>query len=61
MRASPEAGDNWLFNARLVYTPPDTKYELSVFGTNLTNEYSINSGFLHNIWQFDFGDRGSAA
>jgi hypothetical protein len=44
-----------LFNARFVYTPPSDKYQLSVFGTNLTNEYSINSGFLHNIWQFDFG------
>jgi iron complex outermembrane receptor protein len=50
-----EAGDYWLLNARLVYTPPAGNYELSLFGTNLTNEYSINSGFLHNIWQFDFG------
>ena len=49
-----EAGDYWLFNARLVYTPPDRDLELSLFGTNLTDEYSINSGFLHNIWQFDF-------
>jgi iron complex outermembrane recepter protein len=49
-----EAGDYWLFNARLVYTPPNRPYELSLFGTNLTDEYSINSGFLHNIWQFDF-------
>jgi iron complex outermembrane receptor protein len=51
----PEAGDYWLLNARLVYAPPESKYELSLFGSNLTNEYNINSGFLHNIWQFDFG------
>ena len=50
-----EAGDYWLMNARLVYTPPDRNYQLSLFGTNLTDEYNINSGFLHNIWQFDFG------
>ena len=50
-----EAGDYWLYNTRLAYTPPDGQYQLSVYGTNLTNEYHINSGFLHNIWQFDFG------
>jgi iron complex outermembrane receptor protein len=50
-----EAGDYWLFNARMVYTPPAGRYQLSLYGTNLTNEYHINSGFLHNIWQFDFG------
>ncbi|HEX6997168.1 MAG TPA: TonB-dependent receptor [Gammaproteobacteria bacterium] len=49
-----EAGDYWLLNSRLVFTPPDNRYELSLYGTNLTNEYIINSGFLHNIWQFDF-------
>ena len=25
-----------------------------LYGTNLTDEYELNSGFLHNIWQFDF-------
>ncbi len=49
-----EAGDYWLHNARLVYAPPTGNYQLSVYGTNLTNEYHLNSGFLHNIWQFDF-------
>jgi iron complex outermembrane receptor protein len=49
-----EAGDYWLLNARLVYSPPAGNYQVSLFGTNLTNEYIINSGFLHNIWQFDF-------
>jgi iron complex outermembrane receptor protein len=50
-----EAGDYWLLNGRLAYTPPDGRYELALYGTNLTDEYHINSGFLHNIWQFDFG------
>jgi iron complex outermembrane receptor protein len=49
-----EAGDYWSYNARLAYTPPDARYQLSLYGTNLTNEYHLNSGFLHNIWQFDF-------
>jgi iron complex outermembrane receptor protein len=50
-----EAGDYWLLNARLAYTPANANYELSLFGLNLTDVYNINSGFLHNIWQFDFG------
>jgi len=50
-----EAGDYWLFNARMAYRPPNGNYELTLYGTNLTDEYHINSGFLHNIWQFDFG------
>jgi iron complex outermembrane recepter protein len=49
-----ESGDYWRFNAQLSYTPPDSRYELTLYGTNLTNEYELNSGFLHNIWQFDF-------
>jgi iron complex outermembrane receptor protein len=49
-----ETGDTWLYNARLQYAPPDGRYELSLYGTNLTDEYHLNSGFLHNIWQFDF-------
>jgi iron complex outermembrane receptor protein len=50
-----EAGDYWLVNARLGFTPANGNYELSLFGLNLTDEYNLNSGFLHNIWQFDFG------
>jgi iron complex outermembrane receptor protein len=50
-----EAGDYWLLNARLGFTPANGNYELSLFGLNLTDEYNLNSGFLHNIWQFDFG------
>jgi iron complex outermembrane receptor protein len=49
-----EAGDTWNLNARLTYQPSDSRYELSLYGTNLTDEYRLNSGFLHNIWQFDF-------
>jgi outer membrane receptor protein involved in Fe transport len=44
----------WMFNGRLAYQPAEGNYELSLYGTNLTNEYLLNSGFLHNIWQFDF-------
>lgn len=50
-----EAGDYWLYNARFAYTPPDGRYEVALYGLNLSDEYHINSGFLHNIWQFDFG------
>jgi len=49
-----EAGDYWNFNARMTYRPPDERYEVSLYGTNLSNDYHLNSGFLHNIWQFDF-------
>ncbi|MDX1562179.1 MAG: TonB-dependent receptor [Gammaproteobacteria bacterium] len=49
-----EAGDYWNFNGRVTYTPSDSRYEVSLYGTNLTNDYHLNSGFLHNIWQFDF-------
>jgi iron complex outermembrane receptor protein len=51
---NPETGDVWMFNGRLAFQPADGNYELSLYGTNLTNEYLLNSGFLHNIWQFDF-------
>jgi iron complex outermembrane receptor protein len=50
-----ESGDYWMYNMRLAYTPPDGRYEASLYGINLSDEYIINSGFLHNIWQFDFG------
>jgi outer membrane receptor protein involved in Fe transport len=49
-----ESGDYWRANAQLAYTPPDARYSVTLYGTNLTNEYELNSGFLHNIWQFDF-------
>jgi len=49
-----ESGDYWRYNAQFAYTPPDSRYQVVLYGTNLTNEYELNSGFLHNIWQFDF-------
>ena len=51
---SYESGDYWRLNAQMAYAPPDARYALTLYGTNLTNEYELNSGFLHNIWQFDF-------
>jgi hypothetical protein len=44
-----------MVNARLTYQPSRGNYELSLYGTNLLDEYNINSGFMHGIWQFDFG------
>ncbi|MEO8467308.1 MAG: TonB-dependent receptor [Gammaproteobacteria bacterium] len=51
---SDESGDFGAFNARVTYAPADSKWDLSVFGTNLTNEYQLNSGFFHGIWGYDF-------
>ena len=50
-----ETGDYGLLNARFTYIPQAENYEISVFGTNLTDEYVLNSGFMHSIWGFDFG------
>jgi iron complex outermembrane receptor protein len=49
-----ESGDYWNLNARMTFMPSDGRYEVSLYGTNLTDDYHLNSGFLHNIWQFDF-------
>jgi outer membrane receptor protein involved in Fe transport len=49
-----QSGDFWTTSARVVYTPSDANYELSVWGNNLNNAYNINSGFMDSIWQFDF-------
>jgi iron complex outermembrane receptor protein len=49
-----ESGDWGILNMRLSYAPADEAWEFSVFGTNLTDEYMINSGFFHGIWGFDF-------
>jgi iron complex outermembrane receptor protein len=51
---SDESGDFGQFNARLTYTSADDRWDLSVFGTNLTDEYQLNSGFFHGIWGYDF-------
>src|SRR5690606_39980474 len=53
-----ESGDWGVLNARLTYEPPDGRYSLSLFGTNLTNEYMLNSGFFHGIWGYDFSSVG---
>ena len=53
-----ESGDWGVLNARFSYEPADGAWELSVFGTNLTDEYMINSGFFHGIWGFDFATVG---
>jgi hypothetical protein len=34
-----ESGDYWRFNAQLAHTPPEGRYQLTLYGTNLTNEY----------------------
>ena len=51
---SGESGDFGQVNARLTYAPADSKWDLSIFGTNLTNEYQLNSGFFHGVWGWDF-------
>ena len=56
-----ESGDWGILNMRLSYAPADASWEFSVFGTNLTDEYMINSGFFHGIWGFDFADGRAAA
>ena len=53
-----ESGDWNLLNARFTYEPPNGKWSASFFGTNLTNEYMINSGFFHGIWGYDFATVG---
>jgi iron complex outermembrane receptor protein len=51
---SDESGDFGQFNARLTYAPASSKWDWSLFGTNLTNEYQLNSGFFHGVWGYDF-------
>ena len=53
-----ESGGQGTVNARLQYNPGGGKWSLAVFGTNLTNEQLINSGFFHGIWGFDFATVG---
>jgi len=51
---SDESGDFGQFNARLTYAPANSKWDVALFGTNLTNQYQLNSGFFHGIWGYDF-------
>lgn len=43
-----------LLNARLTYAAPGDRWRLSVFGTNLTDEYYMNSGFYSESNQLNF-------
>jgi len=49
-----ESGDWAIANIRFTYEPSDGNWSASFFGTNLTNEYALNSGFFHGIWGYDF-------
>jgi iron complex outermembrane receptor protein len=49
-----ESGDLGTVNARVSYRPAAGDWEFAVFGTNLTDEYLLNSGFFHGIWGYDF-------
>ena len=51
---SDESGDFGQVNARLSYSPAQGNWDVSLFGTNLTNEYQLNSGFFHGVWGYDF-------
>jgi iron complex outermembrane receptor protein len=53
-----EGGDYGLVNLRLAYAPTKASWEVAVFGTNLTNEYYLNSGFFHSLWDIDFATVG---
>jgi len=53
-----ESGGQGIINARVQYNPGGGKWSLAVFGTNLTDERMINSGFFHGIWGFDFATVG---
>lgn len=53
-----ESGDWGITNLRFTYEPADGNWQASFFGTNLTNEYTINSGFFHGIWGYDFATVG---
>lgn len=53
-----ESGDSGILNARLVYEPPARRWQVAVFGTNLTNEYTLNSGLFSGAWGLDFATVG---
>ncbi|HUO65920.1 MAG TPA: TonB-dependent receptor, partial [Gammaproteobacteria bacterium] len=53
-----ESGGQGIVNARVQYNPGGGQWNLAVFGTNLTNEQLINSGFFHGMWGFDFATVG---
>jgi hypothetical protein len=53
-----ESGDWGILNMRFTYEPADANWSASFFGTNLTDEYTLNSGFFHGIWGYDFATVG---
>jgi iron complex outermembrane receptor protein len=53
-----ESGDWGIMNMRFTYQPNSQPWEVAVFGTNITDEYTLNSGFFHGIWGFDFATVG---
>jgi iron complex outermembrane receptor protein len=53
-----ESGDWAVLNMRFTYQPAEANWSASFFGTNLTNEYMLNSGFFHGIWGYDFATVG---
>jgi iron complex outermembrane receptor protein len=53
-----ESGDSGILNLRVVYSPPARNWRVAMFGTNLTNEYTLNSGFFAGVWGFDFATVG---
>src|SRR5690606_792477 len=55
---SLEGGDFGLLNLRLTYLPADARWEAALFGTNLTNEWYLNSGHTVPMWGYDWGTIG---
>jgi len=53
-----ESGDWGIMNLRFTYQPSGKNWEAAFFGTNLTNQYTLNSGFFHGIWGYDFATVG---
>jgi outer membrane receptor protein involved in Fe transport len=53
-----ESGSWGLMNLRFTYQPSGKNWEAAFFGTNVTNEYTLNSGFFHGIWGYDFATVG---
>jgi iron complex outermembrane receptor protein len=53
-----ESGDWGIMNMRFTYQPSGKNWEAAFFGTNITNEYTLNSGFFHGIWGYDFATVG---
>ncbi len=48
-----------IFNARLMYEPEDANWQLSVWGTNFSDEQYVNGGFdARQVWGYDFATIG---